>query len=369
VTGERKIFWGALSAAALVVGALVFWPEVEESLRPRPRRAWVAVEVAGAGVAEVGRVEVAAGTPFTLHAVLEAAGRGGEPVYYTAAERLRIGGEEVAGAAIRPWEGSDPQILWFTVEGFTPFLEVQSAADLERFRFEEVLQPDWPRAWAVPGSLEASRQGGAPADAALPYPPFGTQRYQVRIEFYGEGSEVRPQARFLSPGAESLPESWREFPTVVATLPPPLAVPSRVIRLTQLEAAPGASPGVRETIAEWTRRELAFSQDLVLAAMLAERGASPAALAWRRIEIAANPAWGPAGVEAGDLLRVGERVVVLHRDRGLAGRLDYEDTCFDFERSALVRSLGQVFSGGGLVEWAPLPEAGAPARTTGGGAT
>ena len=61
--------------------------------------------------------------------------------------------------------------------------------------------------------------------------------------------------------------------------------------------------------------------------------------------------WGEDGVEPGDLLRVGERLVILLQDRGIAGTLDYDDLCFDFFRGASVRPLREVFVGDGLVEW------------------
>ena len=47
-------------------------------------------------------------------------------------------------------------------------------------------------------------------------------------------------------------------------------------------------------------------------------------------------------------------MVVLYEDRGELGRLDYEDSCFDFFESAAVRRLGDVFAGGGVLDWADL---------------
>jgi hypothetical protein len=68
--------------------------------------------------------------------------------------------------------------------------------------------------------------------------------------------------------------------------------------------------------------------------------------------------WGKAGVAAGDLLRVGNRVVVVYRDDGTPGRLDGADLCFDYLEGPAVERLESVFSVGGLVEWASWAEGG-----------
>jgi hypothetical protein len=60
-------------------------------------------------------------------------------------------------------------------------------------------------------------------------------------------------------------------------------------------------------------------------------------------------------VVRGDLLRVGARVVVIYADRGQQSVLDYEDLCFDFAAGAIVRALGDVFSGeDSVLEHLPL---------------
>ena len=64
--------------------------------------------------------------------------------------------------------------------------------------------------------------------------------------------------------------------------------------------------------------------------------------------------WGAEGAVGGDLLRVGNRWVVLLQDRGLEGFLDRDDLCLDFDRGARMRLVGEVFTGDGLVEWAGL---------------
>ncbi len=69
-------------------------------------------------------------------------------------------------------------------------------------------------------------------------------------------------------------------------------------------------------------------------------------LDWRWTDLAGGTSWGPE-LAAGDLLRVGERIVVMYQDGGAAGALDYEDLCFDFVDGARIRPLGEVFSGEG----------------------
>ena len=51
---------------------------------------------------------------------------------------------------------------------------------------------------------------------------------------------------------------------------------------------------------------------------------------------------------------VGERFVILAYDQGDPGRLDDGDLGFDFDKGAVLRRLGEIFTGEGLVEWAPL---------------
>jgi hypothetical protein len=73
-------------------------------------------------------------------------------------------------------------------------------------------------------------------------------------------------------------------------------------------------------------------------------------LEWIPIEIAGKMKWtGP-----GHLLRAGSKVVFTYEDRGTVGSLDYEDLCLDFDKGATVRTLGEIFTGEGLVEWAAV---------------
>ncbi|HUO86155.1 MAG TPA: hypothetical protein VM617_02090 [Thermoanaerobaculia bacterium] len=383
MSGEKRIFWSVVAVAVVVVAALVAWPRVEQRVAPRPTAAWVAIEVEGSGVARVGPVSIDAGTPFTLHAVLEAVTRRGDTIYYTEAPGLMFPDREVGAEALRRWPGGrEARVLWFTVEGPSRFLELSSAAGLERFRFAEFLRSDWPFAWAVRGRLGAGNEearSSAGGDAEL---PFGTQRFQVRIELYGRESTVMPQQRFISWGREMLPDHSAEFPTVHAALSGPPRAASEVFGLTQIEIAgkegSSSSPGggeLRGTLVELTRERLAFSRVPLLAEVLAAADVAADELPWQPVTLGGTLAWG-GEISAGDLLRAGGRVVVLYRDAAPAdagdgpvgaavpaaasgpgdGRLDGDDLCLDYVRGASVRRLSEVFdlSAGGSLAWAPL---------------
>ncbi|HEX6203502.1 MAG TPA: hypothetical protein VF100_10905, partial [Thermoanaerobaculia bacterium] len=126
MVGEKRILWIVIAVAVVIVGVLVALPKVEERTAPQPTAAWVAIEVEGSGVARVGPVAIEAGTPFTLHAVLAAVTRRGETIYYTEAPALAFGdGEPVDAEALRRWPSDrGARVLWFTVEGPSPYLEI-----------------------------------------------------------------------------------------------------------------------------------------------------------------------------------------------------------------------------------------------------
>lgn len=361
---NRKVFWGVVIAAAVVVGAVLLWPGVEEELAPAPVGAWAAVEVEGSGTAVVGRVEIPEGTPFRVHAVLEARGRGGETVYYTEAPGLVIGGEEVPAERLRRWDRqSVVRVLWFTVEGVVPYLALEAGQDLSRFRFEGFFRPEWGTGWSVPGELEPANDARLVREDRQGRLPFGTQRYQARIELYGFEDDPVPRQRFESPGPGQVMEGSAELPTAVVTLDGPAEPASAMFGLTGIEPPPGAGEEVLSTLLDWTRERIAFGRVSLLRAILDAAGLEPGEVEWRLADLDAGLPWGGEGVATGDLLRVGERYVVLYQDRGEPGVLDREDLAFDFARGSVVRPLAAVFAGGGDVEWAPL--ASAPAAAAG----
>jgi hypothetical protein len=95
---------------------------------------------------------------------------------------------------------------------------------------------------------------------------------------------------------------------------------------------------------------------------IATTGQDPATLAWRDLDLTADPVWAEAGqtdtvvqaVQEGDLLQAGERIVVLYEDRGVPGVLEGEDFVIDLYRGASVRRLDEVFEGSGVLSWASL---------------
>ena len=228
---------GLVFAALLV--ALFLQPTVREALAPTPTAAWVGIEVEGSGEAVIGGIDIDAGTPFKLHAVLEARSRSGELVYYTEAAALRVNGERVEPERVMRWDlPSQVRNLWFTVEGVSPFVQLDEGQSLDSLRFQELFHPEWSTGWQVDGVLDPRFDDAiiAEIDERL---PFGTQRYQVWIEIFDADMPLLPRMRLKSLGAEELLQSPAEFPTVRATLPAaPLA--TVVFGLTQIEPADDA---------------------------------------------------------------------------------------------------------------------------------
>jgi hypothetical protein len=356
VEPTRRILAIVIGAAAVVVALLVLWPEAKERLEPELLAARVAVQPAGAEAAVAGPVELAAGREFTLHAVLEARGRDGEPVYYTEAPALELDGRRVAPAALRRWDRRQTvKILWFTVEGFAPYVKLEQAEQLDRFHFTEFFRPEWPSAWSVPGRLEPRFSESLERDALeLADRSFGTQRFHVRIELFEDQDAPTAARRFASAEGAALPAAVESFPAVYAALPGPAGPASLAFGLTQIEPPPAPGPELHARLAELTRLRAAFTRALLVRRVIEAAGRTPADLSWATVDLGAGPAWGEGGVGTGHLLRAGARTVVLFRDRGRAGVLDRDDLCFDYERGAAVRPLAEVFAGGGLVELADL---------------
>lgn len=347
---SKRVFWIGL---ALIVGviALMLFGRAQEELAPTPKRAWVAIE-GDDGVARVGGIEVPKGGEYTLHAVLEAESWQGEPVFYTEAAALELPDGPVSSDALRTWhDREEARVLWFSLEGSRPFLEIGDPKDLEEFEFKEFFLPGWPRSWSVSG-----RWGATSAGVTLPTGverlPFGTRRFHVRIEIFGPESKIRPRVRYQSWNAAELRSSLELVPTVRSTLAGALGPASGAFGLTQFEVAVEAAPGTKEALAEWRAQGLGFSRLPVIKASLDAAGLDAEDLSWEEIELTGEVEWQVAGA----LLRVGERWVLTYEDRGVLGYLDDEDLCFDFDKGAAVRRLGDIFVGEGLVERARLQE-------------
>ncbi len=359
---ETRILWAVVAGVLLVAILFGLGGKAKQELAPEPRAAWVAIAVGDDPMAVTGPVEIEAGEPFTLFAVLEAETWRGERVYYTEAEQLRLVGSEIPTSALRRWTGGEEvRVLWFTVEGAPPFLEVAEAGDLERLQFRESFRADWPQAWAVPGSVEHSRRRLLADDLEGAVAQFGTQRFHVRIEFFKPGNTMVPRLRMRSWGAAEVERENDRFSAVTARLAGRLAAPSAVFGTPQVEIMEGAGKDLEGAVRElWTRR-LAFSRLMPLRDLLEREGRSWEALGWQAVDLEEGPAWGAGGASPGDVLRVGERFVILVADEGRRGRLDDADLGFDFDKGAVLRRLGEIFTGEGLVEWAPLSDAAAEA--------
>ncbi len=356
---ETRILWAVVAVVILLAILFGVGGKVQQELSPEPQAAWVAIAAGDDPVAVSGPVEVAAGEPFTLHAVLEARTWRGETVYYTEARGLRLDGDEVPQSALRHWPGGEPiNLLWFVVEGTPPFLEAGAPGDLDRLQFRESFRAEWPHTWSVPGSVEPSRRRLAVGEIAGAFPEFGRQMFHVRIEFFGPASSVVPRLRVSSWGAADVEGESGRFPAVTARLPDRLAEASAVFGTPQLELSEAAGSAVADRVGELWQRRLAFSRLLVLRRHLEAAGLNWEELDWRPVDLEEGPVWGPGEAAAGDVLRVGDRFVILASDEGQPGRLEEDDLGFDFDKGAVLRRLGEIFTGQGLVEWAPLGGAG-----------
>ena len=346
---QNRVWLIALGLIGAIV-LLVLATRVQEELRPQPLRAHVAIGV-GTEPARIGRIEIRAGTPFFLYAVLEAKGRDGESVFYTEARALTVGGKPVPENRLRPTARFDEaRVLWFSVEGARPYLELEESDSLEALEFREIFRADWARAWSLPGSIASAQQEASGGRDGLPVPDFGTLRFHVRIEVFGPQSDITPIHRLHSLAAAELPSEWRRFPTVSATLEGALAPVTRLFGLPQVELAPGAAREEQRTLYEWTERALAFSRLTLLRRLIDETGVAWEDVRWTEVELDGSRQWP----QPGDLLQAGPRLVMLLKDEGVEGRLDYDDLCLDFDRGAAIRRLGEIFTGKGVVEWARL---------------
>jgi hypothetical protein len=353
VNTARKVYLTVAVVAAAILLALWLQPRIARELAPRPTAAYVAIEPEPGASAVVGPVELAAGQPFRLHAVLEAVGRDGAPFYYTEASGLLIGGREVAPERLLRWDCGSEQVrlLWFTVEPWARFLALDARHGLDQVSYQEFFHPEWPMQWAVEGRLEA--RSDDQVDTPEAGRRFGTQRYQVWIELHADERSLVPTARFRSWGVAELETRAAEFPTVSALLAGPAAVPSAMFGLTGVAPPADAPTELLDEIARRTELRLLWSNVWLLREILRSTGSDLQGLAWRRIELQSGPRWTEE-VATGDLLRVGARWVLAYRDFDGDGALGPADLCLDFERGAAVRRLSDVFVGEGEIEWARL---------------
>ena len=366
-TQSSRLFLVIVTLVALAALAIVLQPKVQERLAPRLHTALVAIEAAGSGVAEVGPVDLAPGDDFTLHAVLEARDRQDQPVYYTEAPGLSFGGQPVPAESLETWDR--PRLIkvrWFTVEGDRPYVTLDAETGISGFGLQEFLRSDWPISWSVPGEIDAANDNHLAIVSPDETQRFGTQRYHVRVELYRDRHALIPDQVVRSWGVADLKEHVERFPTVRMTLPGTAAAASRVFGLTQLEPPPGAGRELVTQIDELAANDVAYSRLTVLRDQIHHAGLTLEDLRWTIVDLAGDARWGrEAG--PGDLLRAGDRVVVLYRDLGTPGVIDYQDLCFDYVQGAAIRALDEVFIGtGNDVELAALSGARAnhPAEST-----
>lgn len=339
---SRAVLWIALGLGA-VIAALLFLPKVENPLAPEPLRAFVALRAEGEAAASNGAHRLAAGRPFRLHAVVEAKAWRGENLFFTDAPALVLDGEPVPPERLRPWpEGRLAKVRWFTLEGFAPWFEVASQADLERYAIVETFHPEWGDGWSVDGVVDP-KLAQLPATSPFRPLPWGTQRYAVRVELFDAPGALTPSSRVRTPSVEAARAGDPAVTSAVATLDPPLEVLSSRFGLTEAAVEAAAPAAVEAGVAELVERRLAFERTPLLAEHVAAAGGAGAPLSWRRIDVLGSDLrWGD-DVAPGDLLQAGSRLVTLFRDEGEPGRLDPEDVVFDLWKGLRVLRLGEVF--------------------------
>ncbi len=344
---QSKLFAVLVIVIGLGFAAVLFQPVVEERLAPELRTAWVGIEVAGSGIASVGPHELEVGTPFKLHAVLEARDRHDQPVYYTQAPRLSLEGREVPAESLTTWARPQPvKVRWFTVEGRRPYVALGVESGIESFEFQEFLRSDWPVSWSIPGEIDAAHDNHFESDSPETVQRFGTQRYHVRIELYRDEDALIPERVIRSWGVSDLKREIAGFPTVQLTLPGRLGPVSRVFGLTQLQAPPAAPKTMLDQVTELADHGIAFSRLTILRDQIRQSGRQLEDLPWVDLDLLGEARWGFEATP-GDLLRVGDRVVVLYEDRGLPELVDYQDLCFDFVQGPAIRVLSDIFVGSG----------------------
>lgn len=337
--------WWISGAIVLAIVAWRFLPEVENPLAPEPVRALVAVAAGDAKVAQSGRFDLPAGTPFRLFAVLEARDWRGRSVWYTEAPGLTIEGESIAANRVLRWPAElRVQVRWLTVEPFAPYLEVGTADDLDRLRYVDEFHPEWGSGWSAAGAIDP-RLAVLGAGSPLRPLPFGTQRYAVRIERFVSDQALTPATRWSSPGADDVSANSAAATSVVGRLPAPLAIVSAAVGRIVL----GVQDSLDEVLAARLVALHARGEAVVATRLWADHldasGRTPGDLVWRPTDLAAAElVWGQ-DVEPGDLLQAGDRLVVLWRDEGIAGRLDPADRVFDASRGLRLVRIDEVFRG------------------------
>ncbi len=348
---RRYLLLFVIVAGIVAAAAAVLWfaPKAQEARTLKLVRAWVGVEVGDEGVARTGTVELGAGEPFRLHAVVEArrgqgGGEGGEAVYYSAVPRVILDGREHDALAVEELKVlGRVRLLWFSVENGLPFREIEDGTDLESFRYEQFFRPEWGSAWSTDGTLEANFDSWVGDDGPAVERSFGTQRYQVWVETALDEDALVPDQRVKS---AALPDATR----VEARLPAALGVPSAVFGLPGIVRGDGQwDAAALARLQELHGARLAFSRVTVLHELLAAAGVVWEDLNWQLAPLDGSVAWQApnAGSPApGDLVRVADRWVVLLGDEtetGEAGMLDGADLCLDFAAGAAVRRLDQIF--------------------------
>jgi hypothetical protein len=318
-----------------------------------PVAAHVAIELRDEGVARTGRIEVAPSTDFKIHAVLEARTEEGEVRYYSDVAGLELYGERVAPELVQSWDGPRfAQVLWLTLEAQRRYAEITSARQLEGFRFDGFARPEWGRGWIAEARMGLRSEELLDVHAGSDV-MFGTRFLQAWVELSDQRDAILPQERFKSPGPEVLLTDPERVTTLVIRSPGALGSAERVFGLSQLEPAPELDESTREAIRSLHDRGLAFNRIELLRDLTNDSGQPFSELDWSLVELGQGVRWGQ-DIFPGDLLRAGDRWIVVFDDTQGDGLLDASDRCLDFDRGAGVENISEVFVGEGELQLARL---------------
>lgn len=317
------------------------WDRLRLLLEPRPVAVWVVAARSGDSVARTGRLNLGAGEMFDLYAVVEAATLLGERIYFTEAAEVELDGRRLEPRSLRPWVDGfrRARLRWHTLEGFAPYLRVESKADLERFRLVPSFRPELGSGWSTRGLRVDPRLAIVEESSASRPLGWGTERFALRFEVFDGPASVTPSLRLESSGFGGSPEGMDPPPglEVLATLPEPLDLLSARAGLMQVDPASGLDPDLVRKVAQLDRRGLAAIAVLALGSHEAR---------FRMVEVPAqairtgsgDPLCGP-GLDLGDLVHFGELRAVYWQDREPVGRCGGEDLVWSWSRGGRLTSL------------------------------
>jgi hypothetical protein len=319
--------WARLLIIFFVLVALVAVPawlwKRHEANRPALAEIRVVSATSNDPVFREGPRTVAADERVQLAVALRLTYRDGSSKWLAAVEELEIDGRTTEHVITTRWpeEDREARVFWFTLEA--PVLGGRAGPDdiSEKLAYRSFLAQELGNHWLVDGDPEhhaddlVNLGGGAVTVNA------GTYRPYVRVEVSGRSKDAERQAATsLGPEQVDNPRMVRisrQLPHEIGLNP----VAGELFRLPGLEPIEGFD----EDLTELARQRLATSSwTFASYAVFGEETSSPSNLQrlwsgrWngKRMAPGSNPPRWDGGVRTGDLLRQGERWLVLVSDDG-----------------------------------------------------